>query len=139
MTDSPQAARRAPSRLAVAAILVLLGVIIVLLLVLLNRSGTPGGVQPRAQAPTVTVTVTDYDGPGSDPTVTVVVKPGMNFHDIGNLLQGSGVVLTEAAFVDAANKNQESITLQAGSYALHTRMKASLALAAMLSQKPGRG
>ncbi len=65
---------------------------------------------------------TDYPGPGTG-QVTVVVKQGDTGEDIATALKAAGVVLTRAAYLDAARANPEaSAAIQPGTYTLRSQM-----------------
>jgi UPF0755 protein len=76
----------------------------------------------------------DYTGEGTG-TVQVVVNPGDSAATIGHTLAKADVVRSASAFTSAAAENTHSRNLQPGTYALHSHMKASLALALMLNPK----
>lgn len=73
----------------------------------------------------------DYPGPGSGRVVVEVVA-GQSQAAIGRTLATSGVVKTSSAFVEAATANPESTSIQPGTYALLSHMKASDALTRLL-------
>jgi len=74
----------------------------------------------------------DYEGPGTDP-VDITIPEGAFVRDIGNLLRDSGVVESSDAFVNAANANPDSTSIQAGTYSLRLEMRAVDALNALLA------
>ncbi|GAA4216562.1 endolytic transglycosylase MltG [Actinocatenispora rupis] len=76
----------------------------------------------------------DYTGAGSG-TAQIQVKTGDSAADIGNTLYTKGVVKSAKAFVDAAGDNPHGREIQPGYYQLHKRMKASLAVTALLDLK----
>lgn len=66
----------------------------------------------------------DYDGPGQG-KVTFQVHSGDTATEIGRNLKAAGVVASVDAFIDAANANPESSSIQAGYFPLKKQMKAS--------------
>jgi len=78
----------------------------------------------------------DYFGNGTAQTVTVIVTPGMTGYDIGRALQSASVVKSAKAYDDAANRDQRSADIRAGSYILHAHMSAAAALNAIVTQTP---
>jgi UPF0755 protein len=74
----------------------------------------------------------DYAGPGRD-AVVVVVERGDTASQIGRTLQKAGVVKTAKAFVAAARAEPDAEKIQPGSYQLRREMRASEALALLLS------
>ncbi len=75
----------------------------------------------------------DYDGAGTG-EVTVRVVADDSATDIANTLIAADVIKSVKAFVDAANANRASQGIQPGAYHLRHRMKASLALEALLAK-----
>jgi UPF0755 protein len=75
----------------------------------------------------------DYSGSGYG-SVTVQIKQGDSAATIGQLLAARGVVASERAFYNAAKASGRAGSLQWGIFRLHQHMKASLALAMLLSQ-----
>ncbi|MBM9458815.1 endolytic transglycosylase MltG [Nocardioides sp. zg-536] len=73
----------------------------------------------------------DYPGPGSG-EVVLVIDPGQSVTSIGNELAELDVVASGEAFVDAAADNPKSTGIQAGSYVLKLKMKASDAVAYLI-------
>lgn len=73
----------------------------------------------------------DYPGPG-EADVTVVVEPGTSVSEIGGLLVDKDVIASIEAFNEASVQFPDIQTLQAGTYELKTKMKASDAIQAML-------
>ena len=69
----------------------------------------------------------DYPGPGTG-SVTYEIEKGANATTIGRDLKELDVVKSVDAFINAANNNPESSTLQPGFYKLKKQMKASDAL-----------
>ena len=76
----------------------------------------------------------DFSGPGSGAT-TITVHAGDSLSVVGNALKEQGVVASVDAFVQAATANPESQSMQPGTYTLRDRMRASDALALILSRK----
>jgi UPF0755 protein len=73
----------------------------------------------------------DYPGPGEE-EITYEVKSGDTATDIGRGLKAADVVASVDAFVEAARGNPQSSSIQAGFYALQTKMKAADALAVLV-------
>jgi len=65
----------------------------------------------------------DYDGPGHG-KVTFQVHPGDTAAEMGRNLKAAGVVASVQAFIDAANANADSASIQAGYYPLKKEMAA---------------
>jgi UPF0755 protein len=76
----------------------------------------------------------DYSGNGSG-SVLIEVKEGQTATDIAHTLYDKGVVASVGAFVDAANANPQSTSIQVGFYQLHEKMAAKSALELMLDPK----
>lgn len=76
----------------------------------------------------------DYPGPGHG-SVQVQVQVGQGAAEIGNTLYNKHVVKSAKAFVDAAEDNPNSRSIQPGYYKLHREMRAELALAGLLDQR----
>jgi UPF0755 protein len=74
----------------------------------------------------------DYSGAGSG-SVEVQIKPGDPASVVGARLASLGVVASERAFANAAKASPQGNALQPGFYRVHKHMKASLALAMLLS------
>ncbi|KRB74109.1 hypothetical protein ASE01_19165 [Nocardioides sp. Root190] len=70
----------------------------------------------------------DYAGPGSG-EVMVVIDPGQSIRSMGEELEELDVVASADAFVDAAGKNAEAQGIQAATYTMLLKMKASDAVA----------
>lgn len=115
----------------VTAMLVLIAI---LLVVLVTRPSAPAAKGPVA--PPSASDPSDYAGNGTAQTVTVIVTPGMTGSDIGRALQSAGVVKSAKAYDDAANRDQRSAGIRAGSYILHVHMSAAAALGAIVAQNP---
>ncbi|WP_326550315.1 endolytic transglycosylase MltG [Micromonospora sp. NBC_01813] len=73
----------------------------------------------------------DYSGAGTG-AVTIEVGAGETATDIAATLVDAGVVRSAAAFVDAAQSDSRSQSIQPGRYTLRTQMKAETALAMLL-------
>lgn len=76
----------------------------------------------------------DYAGPGTG-AVTVVIDPGQSISSMGDRLEGLDVVASADAFVDAAGENPDSQSIQAATYQMKKRMKASDAVAFLADPK----
>jgi UPF0755 protein len=76
----------------------------------------------------------DYAGNGTG-SVMIEVKEGQTATDIAHTLYDNGVVASVEAFVDAANANPQSTSIQVGFYQLHEKMAAKNALELMLDTK----
>ncbi|UUW88307.1 endolytic transglycosylase MltG [Nocardioides sp. WV_118_6] len=66
----------------------------------------------------------DYSGPGTG-EVILVIDPGQSVRSMGDELEKLDVVASADAFVDAAADNDRSTAIQAGTYLLKKKMKAS--------------
>ena len=77
--------------------------------------------------------VKDYSGPGSG-SVTIQVAAGDGGTDIGNKLVTADVVRSAKAFINAFDANPKSKSVEPGFYKLHKKMKASLAVDALLAR-----
>jgi UPF0755 protein len=73
----------------------------------------------------------DYSGQGSG-SVIVTIDPGSSAVQIGRTLERADVVKSAGAFEDAAAQDARARSIQPGSYRLHKKMKAELALALLL-------
>lgn len=73
----------------------------------------------------------DYPGPGED-EVAVEIPQGATLDEIGAILKDAGVVASTGAFSRAAGQVPNANQLQAGTYTLKTKMKASDAIKEML-------
>jgi UPF0755 protein len=73
----------------------------------------------------------DYPGPGSG-SVQIEVVAGQSVADIGRTLKGKDVIKSVDAFLQVANADPESSTVQPGFYAFKRKMAASDALATLL-------
>jgi UPF0755 protein len=90
-----------------------------------------GFVQPLVRQFTAP---TDYPGPGGG-AVEVTVPDGASGTAIGQLLREKDVVMTVDAFVEAVGADPQGASIRPGTYSLKTRMKASDAVTALLSEK----
>lgn len=79
-------------------------------------------------------TSADYDGPGSG-EVTVTIPWGATVTDMAESLVEADVVASTNAFIKAAQANPDSSGIQAGSYVMKKRMKASEALGLLISRE----
>jgi UPF0755 protein len=77
----------------------------------------------------------DYAGDGTGATVAVTIPKGANGADMGRLLKEAGVVKSVDAFVSAFTQNDNSGSIQAGSYLLNKEMSAASAVELMLDPK----
>ncbi|MBV9856269.1 MAG: endolytic transglycosylase MltG [Streptosporangiaceae bacterium] len=75
----------------------------------------------------------DYSGPGTTPSVMVQVKSGDTASSLGPRLQELGVVASSRAFVLAAEHSTSAAGLEAGFYRLHHHMQASIAYQDLLN------
>lgn len=66
----------------------------------------------------------DYAGPGSG-EVTVVIDPGQSIRSMGEELEELDVVASADAFVDAAGQDSDAQGIQAATYTMLLKMKAS--------------
>lgn len=76
----------------------------------------------------------DYEGTGTG-HVVVTIPEGATGTDIAAILKEKDVVASEKAFIDAYKNNSLAQGIQAGSYNLKKKMKASKALAYLLDPK----
>jgi UPF0755 protein len=76
----------------------------------------------------------DYDGPGTGAATVRVVK-GASATDIGEALEGAGVVKSAKAFRNVARDDERALRVQPGWYRLRLRMSAKLALDLLLDPK----
>jgi len=76
----------------------------------------------------------DYAGPGSG-EVAFEVKEGDSATVIGQNLEKAGVVQSTEAFIEAANANPDSASIQVGHYVLRKRMKATDAVELLADPK----
>ena len=75
--------------------------------------------------------VADYSGQGSG-SVAVTVNPGDTTQDIGNTLQGHGVVKSSQAFTDACG-DSKCASIQPGTYKMRLHMSGAAAVTLILS------
>jgi UPF0755 protein len=115
---TPRRLPRSTGLAVVVGILVLLLVVIVVGVKALFGGGTSN----------------DFSGSGTG-EVLVKVDAGATAGKIGRTLEDLGVVKTSAAFVDAANKDARSRSIQPGSYTLRSHMGAAAALDLLLDPK----
>lgn len=73
----------------------------------------------------------DYAGPGRG-EVTVVIDPGQSIRSMGEELEELGVVASADAFVEAAEAEPESTSIQAGTYLMKREMSAADAVAVLV-------
>jgi UPF0755 protein len=73
----------------------------------------------------------DYPGPGTE-EISYEVKAGDTATDIGRGLKAAGVVASVDAFIEAAQSEPKSSSIQAGFYPLRKEMKASDALSVLV-------
>ncbi|MBD0292344.1 MAG: endolytic transglycosylase MltG [Jiangellaceae bacterium] len=85
-----------------------------------------GGVFAGISAP-----APDYPGPGSG-QVVVTIEPGVSLREMGSTLTDAGVVASQEAFVEAAEKNPAALGIQAGQYTLRKEMRAADAVLALI-------
>jgi UPF0755 protein len=76
----------------------------------------------------------DYPGPGTG-EVQIVVNDGDTGRAIGATLEKAGVVKTSKAFLDAAEADSRSGSIQPGTYLMKRQMTAQAALAILLDAK----
>jgi len=116
--DSSSSTRRAAG---VGIVVVLVVLVAIVIIVAKTLSGVFGGGG-------------DYTGEGSG-SVQVVVRSGDSANAIGHTLAKAGVVKSASAFTSAAADNPKSRNIAPGTYNLHLRMRASLALTLLLDPK----
>lgn len=73
----------------------------------------------------------DYPGPG-DGSVQIQVVQGQSVADVGRTLKAKSVIKSVDAFLQVANADPDSSSLQPGFYAMQLHMRASDALATLL-------
>lgn len=81
---------------------------------------------------TLTKPPADYVGEGTG-RVVVLVESGESISAIGDTLVSKDIVKSGGAFVDAAEQNPESRSIQAGAFVMKSQMSGVAALDAMLS------
>lgn len=117
--------RRRRRNAKIRTTLILIGVVVLIAAcVYLAWGAISKGNKPEPEA-------LDFAGPGSG-SVEVVVNPGDSGAVIGSNLVDSGVVKTQAAFLNAWNDNQAAASIQPGTYTLKKEMRAVDALSALL-------
>ncbi|TDE09436.1 endolytic transglycosylase MltG [Jiangella asiatica] len=79
----------------------------------------------------------DYPGPGSG-EVSVTIEEGATIRAMGATLFEAGVVASEDAFIEAADDNPQATSIQPGNYVLALEMRASDAVAALVSGEGGQ-
>jgi UPF0755 protein len=79
----------------------------------------------------------DYPGPGTG-EVTVTIEPGASLRAMGETLHQAGVVASEEAFVQAAETNPESTSIQPGTYVLAREMSGAGAVDALVNGENSR-
>lgn len=84
-----------------------------------------------SEAVTGAFAVDDYPGPGEE-DITVEIPMGSTLSQIGGILEEEDVIASAEAFDKATRENPKSENLQAGTYKLKTKMKASDALQALI-------
>jgi UPF0755 protein len=78
----------------------------------------------------------DYSGKGSGAAVSVEVGDGFGASQIGAALEKAGVVKSDDAFTDMANKNPgKAGRIQPGVYGMHKKMSAAAAFDVLTNQK----
>jgi UPF0755 protein len=112
--------RRGRSFIAMIMVLLLLGA--------LGAAGWLGVGKVRGY-----FTAKDYKGSGTG-AVSIQIVDGDSSTDIANKLVVKQVVRSAKAFINAANGNTKSRTIEAGYYQLHLHMQASKALDALLAR-----
>jgi UPF0755 protein len=109
--------------------------VVILLTVAIVGGGLAGsyvlGLAPLIQRLTAPK---DYEGAGTG-TVQVKIPTGASGRTIARALVDAGVVKTQSAFLDAAAKDDRSVSIQPGTYELRRQMSASVALTALLDPK----
>lgn len=120
MSDLDQGARRSRGPRGVVVALVALLVVGALLAGVVLLAGRLLGGTPD-----------DYPGPGTG-EVTVEIAQGATLTEMGDVLAGADVVMTAAAFVDAAKANPDAVQIQPGTYVLRQQMSGSQAVLALL-------
>lgn len=108
--------------------------VLALLLVFAVLGGLAGGVWWGADRIQGFLSAPDYNAGGTG-EVTVEVKEGDFAADIGETLESKDVVKSSKAFVQAADRNPKSKTIQPGKYKLRSKMRATDALSMLLDLK----
>ena len=78
----------------------------------------------------------DFPGPGTG-EVNVTIEDGATIRAMGATLVEAGVVASQDAFVAAADQNPQATGIQPGNYVLRSEMRASDAVAALVSGEGG--
>ena len=105
--------------------------ITVLLFVVVLGGGAGGAYIGLAPTVRKLMEPKDYSGAGSG-DVTVKIPIGASGRTIAKTLFGAGVVKTQVAFVDAAQKNPKSASIQPGTYRLRKQMSGASAVSLLL-------
>lgn len=79
----------------------------------------------------------DFPGPGTG-EVNVTIADGATISAMGATLVDAGVVASQDAFVAAADQNPDARGIQPGNYVLRSEMRASDAVAALVSGEGGQ-
>jgi UPF0755 protein len=79
----------------------------------------------------------DFPGPGTG-EVSVTIEDGATIRAMGATLVEAGVVASQDAFIAAADQNPEATSIQPGNYVLRSEMRASDAVAALVSGESGQ-
>ncbi|GAA4354046.1 endolytic transglycosylase MltG [Angustibacter luteus] len=103
-------------------------ILVALLVVALGGYGAFAALKPLVTQFTAS---DDYAGQGSG-EVTITVPEGASGRAIGRVLQEAGVVKTSKAFVEAAQDNEKSGSIQPGQYTLHRQMSGASAVTMLL-------
>ncbi|MFF4433479.1 endolytic transglycosylase MltG [Streptomyces sp. NPDC001513] len=74
----------------------------------------------------------DFAGEGTDELVDVEIPKGALLGQMGRILKDAGVVASAQAFVDAANTNPSSKSIQPGIYPMKKKMSGAAAVALMI-------
>ncbi|MFK0294198.1 endolytic transglycosylase MltG [Streptomyces sp. NPDC090442] len=80
----------------------------------------------------------DYEGEGSG-DIQVTIPDGVPLSEMGTILARDGVIKSAGAFTEAANDNNQSRSLQPGTYTLRKQMSAAAAIQLMLDPKSRNG
>lgn len=105
--------------------------VVAMVLVLAVFAAIGGGIWWGVDRAGAFFSTPDYAGQGTD-EVTVEIKKGDSTTAIGNTLEASDVVKSTKAFVEAAEAEAASTSLQPGLYKVRKQMEASRALALLL-------
>ena len=74
----------------------------------------------------------DYEGPGTDEEVVIVIQSGQIGEDVARTLATEGVTMTYTAFYKLLLAQKEPVEFHPGNYTLHKEMSAQAALDALL-------